>query len=450
MKKKRRFAGYDPTETVLELPPSLLDQSDFDPSELSLPAALRDRVLVDAPRTVSIPHVAWRNGRPRFAPSDTLRNAGFKGHDLKNADGAWMTEGQALDWSRAFSRKVEATRQKAKAKRARAKKQAVAAVVAAIPAAPVARSYTLGQLLEQWLRDGTGHNKPGTLKTYRAAVRAIAAACPEHYYSEAAAMRRREIRDIHRLVVEARSDSVGHMAVVVLSTAYNWALDDDDLAELLDGNPVNRIKTKKAGKRERAASVTEFLHLLATAERLGEHAVADMLAWGVWTAQRAGDRLAMAWANLRDSRLEITQQKTGAKVSVPLSAALSLRLPAPDRIPNRPRIIDIDVDDGAQRLHHYWRHLHKVIDEAAKTMPSVADLLDRDLRRTASSWMGRAGCTIPEIYSITGHKFARETAIMGHYMAIDLAIADNAIAKLEAWYTAELAKIEQLKKRRVG
>jgi len=393
---------------------------------------------------IQIPYVAWRNGRPRFEPSATLRKAGHKGHDLKSPAGAWMTVGQALDWSKGFSARIEADRRKARDRKAKEKKQAVTKIVAAIPKAAVKISFTLGQLLEQWISGGTRHNAPGTIKTYRAAIRAISIACPAEYYTEAAALQRREIRAIHKLVAEEFSDDVAHMAVVVMRVAYNWALDDDDLAELIETNPVHRVKTKKPTKRERAATVAEYLHLLATAERMGEDLVYDMILWGVWTAQRAGDRLAMTWANIRENRIELKQQKTGAKVSIGLSAAIRARLPALK--PNRRTVMDLDTEGAAERLQYYWRHFHMVIDEAAKTMPSVEDILDRDLRRTASSWMGMAGCTIPEIFSITGHKFSNETAIMGHYMAIDLQIADNAIAKLEAWYASEVQKLEQRRK----
>ncbi|MBB3945900.1 hypothetical protein GGQ73_001835 [Rhizobium skierniewicense] len=47
-----------------------------------------------------IPYITWRNGRPRFEPSKTLRDRGYKGQDLRNeTDQSWMTAGQAMDWS---------------------------------------------------------------------------------------------------------------------------------------------------------------------------------------------------------------------------------------------------------------------------------------------------------------------------------------------------------------
>jgi hypothetical protein len=392
---------------------------------------------------ISIPHVAWRNGRPRFEPSVTLRKAGHKGHDLKTAAGAWMSEGEAIDWSRAFVQNLEVTRGKATKKKIRQKKDRQAAVKAAMPPVRIIRSFTLGQMLETFVTVGSvelGHAE-STRQKYRSYLRAIEDSAPDFWFTEAAALRRREIRIMHRLICEHRTESMAHMAIVVTSSAYNWTIDNDDDGELIPGgNPVVRIKTRRAGKRGRVIRLAEFLHLVATAEAQDERAVADMLVWGLWTAQRASDRLSMFFAHLVDDRIELTQQKTKSFVSIPLSPDILERLPA--RGTNRAHVIAIDYDEAQQRQSAYYYRFHKVIEKAAETMPSVEDILDRDLRRTAISWMGRAGCTITEIFSISGHKFKGETAIMGHYMAIDPSIADNAIAKLQRFYDAELVKLE--------
>ncbi|MCZ4073576.1 hypothetical protein [Agrobacterium sp. LMR679] len=61
---------------------------------------------------LKIPHVSWRNGRPRFNPSRTLREAGYVGEDLRHKDGRWMSAGEALDWSRKLSSKLELDKRK--------------------------------------------------------------------------------------------------------------------------------------------------------------------------------------------------------------------------------------------------------------------------------------------------------------------------------------------------
>lgn len=95
-----------------------------------------------------IKYVTWRNGRPRFSPSATLRAAGFEGKDLRNAEGRWMTAGEALDWSRAVDRQIELDRRKAalSGKRRQAPKKEHA-----VDPARILPAYPVETLFDDWL-----------------------------------------------------------------------------------------------------------------------------------------------------------------------------------------------------------------------------------------------------------------------------------------------------------
>ncbi len=54
-----------------------------------------------------------------------------------------------------------------------------------------------------------------------------------------------------------------------------------------------------------------------------------------------------------------------------------------------------------------------------------------DLRGTAVTLLAEAGCTIPEIVSITGHTLQSAHRILEKYMARTKAISDAAILKFE-------------------
>ena len=69
--------------------------------------------------------------------------------------------------------------------------------------------------------------------------------------------------------------------------------------------------------------------------------------------------------------------------------------------------------------------------------PSLADKRDQDLRDTAVTWLARAGATLPEIASITGHSLASIHAIMKHYLAMTPELGDAGIDKLIAWMERE-------------
>lgn len=47
-----------------------------------------------------VPFFVWREGRPRWVPSPQLRQAGWKGRDLKDGHGAWLPLEPALDMAR--------------------------------------------------------------------------------------------------------------------------------------------------------------------------------------------------------------------------------------------------------------------------------------------------------------------------------------------------------------
>jgi integrase len=62
---------------------------------------------------------------------------------------------------------------------------------------------------------------------------------------------------------------------------------------------------------------------------------------------------------------------------------------------------------------------------------------DQDLRDTAVTWLARAGATLPEIASITGHSLRSIHQVLQHYLAITPELSDSAIAKLVAWMKKE-------------
>ncbi len=77
---------------------------------------------------------------------------------------------------------------------------------------------------------------------------------------------------------------------------------------------------------------------------------------------------------------------------------------------------DIDVHENAERT---------------KIGKRRADLRTRP-QCTAVTRLARAGCTVPEIASITGHSNADVSSILDQpYLASDPAIAKSAISKLE-------------------
>ena len=59
------------------------------------------------------------------------------------------------------------------------------------------------------------------------------------------------------------------------------------------------------------------------------------------------------------------------------------------------------------------------------------DLQPRDLRRTAVVRLAEAGCTVPEVSSITGHTIEQTQKILETYLPRTFEMARNAIDKWE-------------------
>jgi len=56
------------------------------------------------PRT---PYLKWRNGRPRWEPGPGLRRAGFKGRNLQDDNGDWLSYGLAIEAAQKLNREVD-------------------------------------------------------------------------------------------------------------------------------------------------------------------------------------------------------------------------------------------------------------------------------------------------------------------------------------------------------
>jgi integrase len=67
----------------------------------------------------------------------------------------------------------------------------------------------------------------------------------------------------------------------------------------------------------------------------------------------------------------------------------------------------------------------------AEKAAGITDLRFHDLRGTAITMLAEAGCTVPEIASVTGHSFKHVTHILEVYLSRTRALADAAIVKLD-------------------
>lgn len=394
------------------------------------------------------PHVAWRNGRPRFMPGAKLRADGHKGFDLRHPaarvsgyepshlryghdhTGDWFTRGQCVDWSSAFIASLAGSKTvKPKVRRHRA--------------------YTVQDMLHDWQSPAhnvkfdtgkTGALAPKTMREYRVAIRCVERVSPSFYGASVAAIDRPLCRRLYEQIWDASGLSMANASLRMLSAAFTWAILKGR-PKGLSVNPAQRIQMQQSKPRLRVASRAEIDAMVAAADDLGLPHIGDAIIMGVWTGQRQGDRLMAQMKGKLNGRRYFRQSKTGAIVSIPETPRLEERLEAARKRRAAAGIISPSVilNEATGRPFQqkaYNVQYRRVRDHAVQMsgIQTLTTLNDQDLRDTAVTWLANADSTLPQICAITGHSLQSATTIMKHYLAINPALADSAMAKMVAWY----------------
>lgn len=206
-------------------------------------------------------------------------------------------------------------------------------------------------------------------------------------------------------------------AFTVLSTVLAWGCD----RRLIATNPCARAG--KVYRGSRAESVWTADDEAAFMSGAPPHLrLALMLA--LWTGQRQGDLLRLAWTAYDGAVIRLKQQKTGARVVIPVGEPLKEMLDSEPR-----RAVTILTTESGQSwtedgFRSSWRK--------ACAKVGVTGVTFHDLRGTAVTRLALAGCEVPEIATITGHRLKDVGTILdAHYLMRDGGLARSAITKLE-------------------
>lgn len=163
---------------------------------------------------------------------------------------------------------------------------------------------------------------------------------------------------------------------------------------------------------------------VAAFERVASPEIRLAMMLGLHTGQRQGDLLALPWSAYDGGALTLRQGKNRRQVYVPATRALRAAL---DDAPRRATTILTSGQGAAwakRRFHEEW-------SEAFTAAGVGAALHFHDLRGTAVTMLAEAGCTVPEIATITGHSQAHAQKILERYLARTRSLAESAIAKLD-------------------
>ena len=203
----------------------------------------------------------------------------------------------------------------------------------------------------------------------------------------------------------------------VLARVLSWAHGRG----LVIANPCEKGGRVYRGSRaEKVWTDADEVAFLASAP---EHLHLPLIL-ALWTGQRQGDLLRLAWTQYDGKVIRLQQSKTGARVVIPVGTPLKIALDAKGGKAG-PILLNSDgkvwTADG---FRSSWRK--------ACAAAGIVGLTFNDLRGTAVTRLAIAECTEAEIATITGHSLRDVRSILdAHYLNRDPALGESAISKLE-------------------
>lgn len=267
---------------------------------------------------------------------------------------------------------------------------------------------TLGGVLELYRASPAYRNlAASTKRTYEQAFDRLHA----YGHQDIGGLRRRHILKIRDDLAD--TPGVANSVVTAVAAICLFALD----REIIQINPAHRIPRLKLEEWRRWTPDEISRFYAETYEALRR-----VLVLALFTGQRRADLCRMTWSDIRDGAVRVTQQKTGARLWIPIHPTLQEHLPAwradtttvtilahSDRRPWKPGILSTT-----------WSHEARGLDMAGCTL--------HGLRKTAAAMLAEAGCTTKEIQSITGHATLAEIERYTRE-AEQRTLAGNAMAK---------------------
>jgi integrase len=186
-------------------------------------------------------------------------------------------------------------------------------------------------------------------------------------------------------------------------------------------NPCEKgARLYAADRTDKLWGETEIASLLAVASP--EITLALVLA--LWTGQRQGDLLRLAWSSYDGTHVRLRQSKTGRRVAMPAGAPLKALLDETDR---RSPVILTNSFGGPWTSDGFRTSWSKACARAG-----VSGLTFHDLRGSAVVRLALAEATVPQIATFTGHSLKDVEAILdAHYLGRDIQLAEAAVLKLE-------------------
>ena len=393
---------------------------------------------------IKIPHITWRDGRPRFSPGPGLRKLGFKGEDIRHgAYGPWFNLVETIEKSKQISIQVGLARQGIDKKptfRQPQKIYALANLVADVFAMPIFHGKADHQ--------GRRHRKPlsaETVKDYHASARIIEQDHINIWASPPANISAKIASGLIDQIEQQRGLSQARKVRSLLSMTYKRSRQDF--------NPFSGIELPQLFSKPKDITPRHISHLIEVADTMGRPEIGDMIYVGIFTGQRQKERFQLTAKQITPQageRLVFIQSKTGAVVSLNpvLMQHLIKRLEQARtrRAAHKVLWSHIVIDEHTQApwnkdLSHYRTVWRAIVAEAAKEHSILTGFQDQQLRKVAMTWMHAASATDSEAAAVSGHSDSSMSAMKKHYVHKNAEMADNAHTKLNVYLANKEVKL---------
>jgi integrase len=188
-------------------------------------------------------------------------------------------------------------------------------------------------------------------------------------------------------------------------------------------NPFERMGLKGLESRIVLWEIEEVEKLVQTADKYGASSIGTLAILCYEMCQRPSDMRKLRWFDIRNGQANFIQEKTGTKVSFPISETVERRLAELDTSTET-----IVICEATQRP--YDRRLYGKWFARIRKLAGLPDHLQlRDLRRTGATLMAESNCTEDELRSVTGHQ-SRD--VLGTYVRPTLKLAASGMNKRSA------------------
>jgi integrase len=246
-------------------------------------------------------------------------------------------------------------------------------------------------------------------------------------------------RDAEQLWASLQSTPAeAHLVIVRCAQLWNYALDLDE--DVVTRNPFQRLGLPHLPSRSQVWQPGQITAVVQTAIRMDRPSIALAVIIAINTAQRPSDICALRWSQYDGRIIALTQIKTGKTVTIPVTEQLKVALDNAWRARTKSKVIMLDADGpiiisrynpnrGLDTRSQFGRVFREICQAAG-----IPDTLQfRALRRTATTQLAEAGCSLHEIASIGGWSVDTVAKMMAIYGKVNITMAENAIVKLEQY-----------------